>query len=325
MNNGIKLTPIIIAELASGYKSGTDTTELAKKYSISKATVCRGLRKAGIEPERRDNLFTDRVTTETEKNSIILDFKSGSSIKELCHKYDTSYPTIVKLLGAEGLWIKKKVNRFKLPTETITTTFVKMKENVVKKILNAVDQTQVCEMYIDGPFSKEQLAEEFQVHVDTISAILRRNSIATKKYVPQEIIDQFTEEYKQGNCTPADLAKIYKLNPDTIRYWLTKAGLLDTTIVGNPDPTKSPGVTAGSLRKLARENSEAAMQTLLDIMNDPAVRERERITAAQLVMDRAFGKPKDEKEEDTSEPQSKAARLLSLVPKGTLEKLATKK
>jgi Mor family transcriptional regulator len=319
MNNGIKLTPALIVEMVAQYNTGTTTTELSKKYNISKATVCRGLRKMGVEPERKDNLFTVKELTKEQEDSILLDFRSGYKITELVKKYDTGYTKIVKLLEDNSLWIKKKINKIKLPN--MESKIIKVGESGIKHILGDVEKIEICEKYVDGSYTKFELAEEYQVHVDTIGAILKAANIATKRYVPQEIKDQFCEEYKKGNCTIHDLAKIYSLSSETIKYWLTKENLLDTSIAGNPNPTKSPGLTAGQMRKLARENSERAFQILLDIANDasPTVRPRERLTAAQLIIDRAFGKPREEPEEE-KDTESTTAKILRLVGKKTDKK-----
>lgn len=47
-NRGYKLTPVLISAIAENYKAGRTTTELAKEYGLSKATVCKALRKVGI-------------------------------------------------------------------------------------------------------------------------------------------------------------------------------------------------------------------------------------------------------------------------------------
>ena len=314
MNNGIKLTPALVAEMVAQYNTGTTTTELAKKYNISKATVCRGLRKMGVEPERKDSLFTTKDISDEQFASILLDFRSGYKITELVKKYTVGYVRIVKLLEDNNLWIRKKVNKIKLPN--LESKIIKVGDNGTKHILNDLEKAEICEKYINDPYTKYELAEEYSVHVDTISAILRAANIATKRFVPQEIKDQFCEEYKKGVCTIQDLAKIHRLSPETVKYWLTKENLLDTSIEGNPTPTKSPGLTAGQMRKLARENSERAFQILLDIANNESidVRPRERITAAQLIIDRAFGKSREEPEEE-KDTETATAKILKLVGK----------
>lgn len=314
MNNGIKLTAALISEMGEQYTAGVTTSELSKKYNISKATVCRGLRKIGIEPERKDNLFTTKDLTKEQTDSLLLDFRSGYKITELVKKYGAGYPKIVKLLEDNSLWIRKKINKIKLPTNE--SKVIRVGESGTKHILNEAERKEICDKYIEGPSTKFELAEEYHVHVDTISAILRAASIATKRYIPQEISDQLCEEYKMGGCTVQDLAKTFSLSPETVKYWLTKAHLLDTNQDGNPIQPESKMLSAAQMRKLARENSQRAFQILLDIANDESekVRPRERLTAAQLIIDRAFGKPREEPEEEKS-TESTTAKILKLVKK----------
>lgn len=312
MNNGIKLTPALVIEMAEQYKAGTTTTELSKKYGMSKATVCRGLRKMNIEPERKDSLFTAKDLTKEQIDSILLDFRSGYKITELSKKYSLGYTKIVQILEENNLWVKKKINKFKLPTESTT---VKVGESGIKRILTQVERDEICEKYIGGPCNKMELAEEYGVHVDTISSILKMAKIATKRYVPQEIVDQLCEEFKKGTCTVQDLANVFTLSPDTVRYWLTKAHLLDTNKVAeNPEPAESKMLSSAQIRKLAREGSARAFEILKEIADDPTHRARERITAAQVILDRAFGKPREEAEEE-KDSESVTAKIMKLVKK----------
>lgn len=57
---------------------------------------------------------------------------------------------------------------------------------------------------------------------------------------------------------------------------------------GNPGgrPRQNP-----KIRELAQENSEAALQTLITLMNNPRVAPSTRAAAANSVLDRAHGRP----------------------------------
>ena len=48
------------------------------------------------------------------------------------------------------------------------------------------------------------------------------------------------------------------------------------------------------VRELARQHSEEAVQALCAVMNDPAEKGTARVAAAQVILDRAFGKPAPE-------------------------------
>ena len=63
-----------------------------------------------------------------------------------------------------------------------------------------------------------------------------------------------------------------------------------------PGQSGNPGGIAGrysEVMRLAREASPEAVKTLVAIMSDPGEDARARIVAAQTILDRAWGKPKE--------------------------------
>lgn len=318
MNNGFRLTPIMINNLAEGYKSGKTTTQLAAEYKISKATICRALRKVGIEPERKDNFFQPKEFTPEEEESICIDYRAGLNIVELCKKYDTHYKIIVRLLEAKNLYKKKEAKKLNVLT---AAKHIKVGEHKVKKFLSADEAAEICEKYQDGPQTKLELSEEYDVHVDTITAVLNKSNIATKNYLDDEVIEAVCEEFATGLVTISDLAKIYEKNPETLRYWLTKRGLIGTTEAAPPAPAiPTTALSAAKFRQLAREESEASLKTLMAIRDNPMESGRTRITAAAMIIDRAHGKPREEPEEDKGDNSTLTSKILKLVPKDLVKK-----
>lgn len=49
-----------------------------------------------------------------------------------------------------------------------------------------------------------------------------------------------------------------------------------------------------ALRSLARQHTEAAIKTLVEIMASPTAAEAARVRAAELILERGYGKPADE-------------------------------
>lgn len=47
------------------------------------------------------------------------------------------------------------------------------------------------------------------------------------------------------------------------------------------------------VRSLARQHTEQAIQTLVEVMNNPKAQSRSRVSAAQSLLDRGWGKPKE--------------------------------
>ncbi len=302
----------MIADLAEGYQQGKTTTELSVEYNISKATICRALRKMGIEPERKDNLFTLTELTEEEKASIILDFRAGLKIKDLTRKYDYSYSVLVKLLEDNDLYTKKLITK----TNDVTK-MIKDNEDNIRKILSNQEQLELCEKFIDGPSSKVELAAEYSIHHDTVSAILRRHDALIKRYIADEVLDMICDDFKSG-ITIYSLSKSYNQSPITIKYWLTKRKMLATVESGVIDPNVPPSpkkkFTKAQLRELAMSDAEENYEILRDIARDPQAGTRNRITAIALMHERAYGKPKEEVSEE-QESQSASAKILSMLPK----------
>lgn len=75
---------------------------------------------------------------------------------------------------------------------------------------------------------------------------------------------------------------------------------------GNPG---GPGAPSGTVhvRELAKQHTEAAVQALLNVMNDLDAPAKDRIAAALGLLDRAWGKPAN-----TVEVQGEGAKVLAL-------------
>lgn len=322
MNNGIRLTPSMIKNLAEGYLAGKTTTQLAEEYDISKATICRALRKEGIEPERKDNLFQVKEYTAEEKESICVDYRAGLKVGELRKKHSDSYEQIVKILEEAGIYKRKDSKKLNVLN---AAKYIKVGEHTVKKFISADEAVEICEKYQAGPQTKSELAEEYDVHVDTITAVLNKANIGTKKYLADETIDAICAEYAAGSVSLAELAKIYEKNTETIRYWLTKRGLLaktevPATVVGSIEPTPSKALNRANLRQAAREEGKRSLETLIAIRDSEAETGRTRIAAAIAIWERGYGKPGEVAEDDKAEETSLTSKILKMVPQNLVKK-----
>ena len=104
---GTKLTPKMVGDISTAYKAGKTTTEIALEYGLSKATVCRGLRKVGINPERKDNLFTQKELTQEQKLAICNDYNNGISLKDLGNS-----PFCVNFVKNPQQSLKRNLNKY---------------------------------------------------------------------------------------------------------------------------------------------------------------------------------------------------------------------
>ena len=297
----------MVADVSAAYKAGRTTTEIALEFGLSKATVCRGLRKVGINPERKDDLFTKKELTQEQKESICSDYKNGMTLKDLGEKYTSSYLIITKVLGDNGLWEGKKISN----VTPINTKIIQMNGGETKKILGLEEQKILCEKYVNGPNTKQDLADEYAINIDTVSAILRRGKSTIKRFIDSTIREQIFEEFKKGLVTVTELSEVYQINPDTIRYWLRKEELLGAGEIEAP----KEDVPAPTLRRLAREMSPKALEILENMLNNPEVPSRDRIAAAKLLLERGYGRPKEEPEEDRDSGDSAASKILKLIKK----------
>jgi Mor family transcriptional regulator len=305
-NKGIKLTTQLKEFLSQDYLAGMNGLELAKKYDLPKSTVYRALNQMDLNPERKDNLFGPRVLSEDTKIEIADKFKGGISIRELQKEYQMGYATLLGILADMGL--KPKQER---PT---TETKVIVVGNQIRTFLSEGDQLAICEKYKDGPQTKQELATEYHVHIDTISAALRRHGVTVKKYIPEEIVDQFCHDFEEGTHTMGELTRIYRLSPETIRYWLVKRGMMKTPAVSLSlqDVETLQAMSPVQFKKWCREKGRPYLELLDDMVNNPETNERTRAWIIFQVLDHGFGKPKEEEPEET-QAKNTTTKVLELI------------
>jgi hypothetical protein len=83
------------------------------------------------------------------------------------------------------------------------------------------------------------------------------------------------------------------------------------------------GVPAGHLRRRIRESSEELVEILFDIARN-AEKDSDRRAAANDLLDRGYGKPK-ETEEDAEPVGNQAQRILRAVPTAAVTSILDKK
>lgn len=85
---------------------------------------------------------------------------------------------------------------------------------------------------------------------------------------------------------------------------------------GNPQGGRKlqPGESITDIKKLAREYTPQAINTLVDIMENVKAEARARISAAQYLLDRGWGKCVQTMEHTGSEDAAKRPLAVYLVP-----------
>lgn len=91
-----------------------------------------------------------------------------------------------------------------------------------------------------------------------------------------------------------------------------------------PGAGRKPGVVGEAKRKMqeaAREHGEAAVQLLVDVMNNGKESAKTRIDAANSLLDRGFGRPKQEmdlsSEDGSMSPTKMTRRVVDPATDGT--------
>jgi hypothetical protein len=74
------------------------------------------------------------------------------------------------------------------------------------------------------------------------------------------------------------------------------------------------------LRDMAREHTQAALQTIIDVMTDPTAKPGIRLKAADILLDRGWGKAAPIVE-DVAKEAEKVTVLLDIAPPEILEPL----
>lgn len=306
MKTGNKLTPQLLELIEMDYKAGLNGLQIAEKYSLPKSTVYRALNQKKVAVKRTDSFFTPRVISDETKEQIALKYKNGIGIRELCREYEISYSPLTKVLIEKGCKVKQD--------SSVSETKVVVVGNSTKTLLSEGDQLDICEKYRDTNKTHNDLAVEYNVHLDTIRAILRRHGVTTKKYVPEEIINQFCHDYEDGSHTMGDLVRIYRIAPDTIRYWLIKRNLMVAPQVSLSleEVEKLQGMTPVQFKKWCRERSPEWLQLMEDMVRNPEVNERTRSDLLKYLVDHTFGKPQEIHEEQVAvSTTSKVLELMS--------------
>jgi hypothetical protein len=91
-----------------------------------------------------------------------------------------------------------------------------------------------------------------------------------------------------------------------------------------PNPGGRPRGAIAQIRQACREHCLDAAKTLVSIMQNPEARDRDRITAAAIILERGLGKPlpEDQLEQiEATAPQSNGARILAGIPEELRRKL----
>ncbi|OXR47129.1 hypothetical protein B7C42_00251 [Nocardia cerradoensis] len=93
------MPPEAVTELVIAYQAGIPTTELCKRYDISKASILKLLAEHGVTM-RRQPLTTDQI------NQAAKLYADGNSLRTIAVQLDSSFSTVREALIARGVQMR---------------------------------------------------------------------------------------------------------------------------------------------------------------------------------------------------------------------------
>lgn len=158
-----KLNAYETNELIQAYKEGINLTNLGKKYHVSKDTIKKYLQNNGVDIKDRYNLLKD-----TEKHeSLINDYLSGISYKDLETKYKSDTRTIKKILVEHCINLKAYRNI----RQTVKGAFCLTDEQCLEAIKLYNSNTPV-----------KEIAHKFKINITTLYELFKRYNVKCNRY-----------------------------------------------------------------------------------------------------------------------------------------------
>jgi hypothetical protein len=252
-------------------------------------------------------------------HQLCRDYEGGKTAGNLAPQYQISKTTVCRVLKACGIEPTRKDLAF---TRRIDITEAQRSE--VAEMFKAAQQSGNKPSLLSihkatgVPYSMVLMI----LH-DLGLRVWRHRQHTERKTTParQQVMKLVIEDWKKGNVTKRDLARIYKVSPQTVEYWLNKAGFGTVNsankpvVPDNPELT-APGSKAGLFRKMCKEASPQLLQLLIDRAKDPDITPRDLAAIFMAVSDRGYGKPKDTEETNNEAPTSASERILKALPPG---------
>ncbi len=138
--------------------------------------------------------------------------------------------------------------------------------------------------------------------------------------IPEEIIDSFCQEFKDRVFNLYEIAKTYGLDPATVKYWLTKKGVLATTEEEAREATTKRILTAAEFKRIAREHEVQSLMNLIEIADNPQAELRARIDCNKYVIEISRGKPAEMVAEEEGEKKTTADKIMGMLNKDVFKK-----
>jgi len=96
------VTDLPVERIVAEYECGLNSTQLAKKYFVSKGTILRHLHKNGVKMRRPKNINWAQIPPEELRRL----YGQGASLSKLAKKYRVGRRTILRHLERLGIYVK---------------------------------------------------------------------------------------------------------------------------------------------------------------------------------------------------------------------------
>lgn len=197
----VKLSDDKKLEIIQSYRDGKSGRDIAIEFGVSYQHVYDLLKRQKVD--RRKLTEYDRAyrVPVSEHCNIIKKYNEGISGTLLAKEYDVSISLIFQILGKNAVDVRPI------------------------RIIPIKEYDSIIDMYINKKMSTYQIGKEYNVHANTIYAILKKLNIKLrpkwyKKIIPNKY-PRIIQRYKKGDDVER-IAKDYNVTPNSIKYIIEK-------------------------------------------------------------------------------------------------------
>lgn len=101
-----RLSPDVLQQFLGDYRAGVSANQLAGRYQLSRSSVRRLLREAGV-PQRY------QAMTELESDQAVELYQAGLTISQVATKLDRPWSTVQTALGRRGVVMRRRHDYFR--------------------------------------------------------------------------------------------------------------------------------------------------------------------------------------------------------------------
>jgi len=255
-SNNVKITKDQSKEIVSSYKkdkSASNLQKLAKDYGVTTATIRNVLKRSKVYKSTNKPHVK---LSEAKKLEMIQRYRDGKSGRDIAEEFGVSYQHVYDVLKRQSVDRRKITDydrAYKVPVAehckivkkynegvsgnvlaqeydvSISLIFQILGKNDVEvrpvQLIQADEYDNIINMYTVKKMSTCRIGKEYNVHANTIYAILKKLKVKMrpkwfKKILPNKY-PRIIERYKKGDAIEK-IARAYSVTPNSIKYILEK-------------------------------------------------------------------------------------------------------